>query len=752
MRAASLLSGVRVLEVDGGVAAAFAGSLLRRSGAEVTVLAPPESAVRDSWAAPLRLYLDHGKQQVTAGAWTPADILRQATGADVVLLPMHAAQLHALGVSREGLLQASPRAIWCSVTPYGFSGSRSGWLATDLTSYASGGQMWLTGDPDREPLLAAGRQAAFQGGLQAFAAISAALTGRELHGGGEWIDVSAQEAQALGLEGAGPGALATGAESQRLGNLVVSLIGIYPASDGWVSLSAMQRQVSTILRCIGQDALVGAGLFDTVEERRGNDGHLMALIAEWTSAHTVADILAEAAAFGAPFVPILELDDVLASEDLQAAGLWETATCDGDVRLPATPITVRDVTPAPAPVRDLPRRNPASLKAPRPLEGMRVLDLTAVWAGPVACRALADAGAEVIKVEGPASPDPTRFLQRNREDTPWDGVPYYNEYNRNKLGIALDLAGEHGREAFLRLAANADAVVENWRFGVADRLGVGYEALRAANPGIVMVSMPGFSDRGADAKRPGYGLLIESMAGLVSQQRYEGGPPHKSGVSYGDPIAGATATAAVAMGLFRRLRTGEGSHLVVSQRDAVIGMIGDLFAAHQSQPAQGAGLAMGYRETLPGRRADGTQGEGWLTIDAAPGPQIDALRAIVDAGGNLSVAVTAWLSGRDVDQAAEQMQAAGIPASPVLSAAMLVQDEHLLSRGYILATYRADLGTVRTVGDAWHLHRAGPNACFAAPRFGEHTAEVLARVGGYTPAEVEELRELGAWGTTPRQE
>src|SRR5437764_3794039 len=185
----------------------------------------------------------------------------------------------------------------------------------------------------------------------------------------------------------------------------------------------------------------------------------------------------------------------------------------------------------------------------RPLEGIRVADLTMMWAGPYATKLMAEMGAEVIKVESPRAWDNIRtLLPQPGVGDPWNSAFYFNEYNRDKKSLILDLADERGRNAFLRLVAKCDVVIENYRADVLDKLGLGYEVLRAARPDIVLVSMAAFGKSGADQHLVGFGPVIEMMSGLATLTGYKDeDEPFKTGISYGDPVGGVQAAGAVAL-------------------------------------------------------------------------------------------------------------------------------------------------------------------------------------------------------------
>ncbi|MGD9893289.1 MAG: CaiB/BaiF CoA transferase family protein, partial [Dehalococcoidia bacterium] len=203
-------------------------------------------------------------------------------------------------------------------------------------------------------------------------------------------------------------------------------------------------------------------------------------------------------------------------------------------------------------------------RVPRlPLDGVRIIDLTMVWAGPYATRLLADMGADVIKVEGVSNPDLVRGIggasQMAAGEQGWNRSAYFNEYNRGKRGMTLDLSQPEGQAALLELIDVADALIENYRADVLDGLGLGPEVLHARRPDLIIVSMPGFAKHGSERGMVGYGPTIEQMGGLVSLTGYEDGPAQKTGISYGDPVAGIMAAGALVTALLRRQQTGEGA-------------------------------------------------------------------------------------------------------------------------------------------------------------------------------------------------
>ncbi|MFQ5934567.1 MAG: CoA transferase, partial [Dehalococcoidia bacterium] len=226
------------------------------------------------------------------------------------------------------------------------------------------------------------------------------------------------------------------------------------------------------------------------------------------------------------------------------------------------------------------------------LEGVRVLDLTRGWSGPIGARMLADLGAEVILVETltvrgyfvtQAAPDPQEYVKvchsaypdNDPGAEPYNRYGHYNEYQRNKLSLTLDLTREDCKEVFRSLVAISDVVMENYSPRVMRNFGLDYSALRKINPSIVFVSMPGFGMTGPHRDHVSYGTNIEPTAGFSNLIGYPDSKPYKSGEAYPDPNAGLHAVAAVLTALFYRRRTGKGQHIDLSQNEATVGLIGE---------------------------------------------------------------------------------------------------------------------------------------------------------------------------------
>lgn len=394
---------------------------------------------------------------------------------------------------------------------------------------------------------------------------------------------------------------------------------------------------------------------------------------------------------------------------------------------------------------------------PGPLAGMRVLDLTHVMAGPVCTLFLADLGADVIKVERAPDGDDSR-----RMAPPFIGseAAGYLMLNRHKRGIALDLKKPGGKDVLQRLVARADVLVENYRKGTMEKLGFGFEQLRARHPAIITCSISGFGRTGPYADRGGYDLMAQAMSGIMS---FTGERPGRPPVKAGTPICDITAGLLAAMGIIaawaHRLRTGEGQSVDTSLFEA-----GIMHTYWQSAIAFATGVApgpMGSAHPLDAPYQAFEASDAWLVVGAAnqqnwlrmlsaierPEMNDDArfadnaarvvnLDALVDVLAPIfrTRTRTEWL---------DRMEAAGVPAAPVMDVAEMHADPHARSRGMVASIDHPTLGAIGTLGCPIRLSATPAELGHAAPSLGADTWAALAEAGCST-AEIEALLAEGA--------
>jgi len=404
-----------------------------------------------------------------------------------------------------------------------------------------------------------------------------------------------------------------------------------------------------------------------------------------------------------------------------------------------------------------------------PLDGLRVIDLTMVWAGPFGTRMMGDYGAEVIKVEAPKQWDMLRSLGLIPRDVPrwYNRSAYFNHNNRDKYSLALDLSDPRGKEVLLRLCAVSDVIVENFRTDVMDNLGLSYDAVRAVNPRIIYVSMPGHGKTGPEKDYVAYGTNVEQLAGLVSLTGYEGDEPMKTGFSYGDPMAGTALVGAVAAALRERRLTGEGLYLEMAQRENLAMFIGEFLVDYSMNGVERRPIGNRHAMYAPHNRYRCAGEDRWVTIACETDGQFAALcgaigrpelagdeRFAMNDGrkqneAELDAIIEAWTLARGHHEAMHLLQRAGVPAGAVLTTPELLADPHLRARGAWVEHTHPDAGTWEMEAPTWKLSRTPGHIRMHAPGFGEHNSYVLRDVLGLTDAHIAELYEAGVTADTP---
>jgi len=406
-----------------------------------------------------------------------------------------------------------------------------------------------------------------------------------------------------------------------------------------------------------------------------------------------------------------------------------------------------------------------------PLSGIRVLDLTMAWAGPYASRLLGDMGAEIIKIESVKDWDVTRAPRPPGGD-PVKGhnrSGYFNHLNRNKLGCTLDLSHPRGRELFLKLVALSDAVIENYDGDVMDGLGLSYDALQQARPDIILISISAHGKEGPESGHIANGTHVEQLAGLASLTGYPDRGPHDSGISYGDPVAGISAAAALCAALLYRRRTGRGRWVEVAQRESVASLIGEFFVGFSMNGRQPPLLGNRHRSMAPHGCCPcaGPPEAGWLAIAVASDAEFADLCRVMGRAelatdprfadvvsrhrhqDELDEAISAWTRGKTPAEAALALQEAGLAASPVASVADLMEDPHLRERGFFEKTAHAEAGIWEMDGVPWRLSLTPAHVRLNAPCFGEHNDYVFRHLLGLSTEEVAELESQGVTGREP---
>ena len=402
------------------------------------------------------------------------------------------------------------------------------------------------------------------------------------------------------------------------------------------------------------------------------------------------------------------------------------------------------------------------------LEGITVVDLSQYLAGPTCTRMLVELGADVIKIEVPPYGDPGRSFAPRRNQR----AGFHVQQNRGKQSVCVDLRNDDGIEVVRRLIATADIVVENFSPGVMDRKGLSYDELSKDHPELIMVSISGFGQTGPLSSRPAFDFIAQAYSGIMHMTGEPDGPPLFVGIGLADVNVGVHAFAALGHALFRRERTGRGTHLDISMVDSLVHMHETAIYAPSITDGQYEPMRQGrfYQPAQPGGVYQGPQG--WIVIfctqgqlaglwDAMGQPSLsdDARFATNDARlehrGELTELIETWLATFESDaDALAALDSHRVPASPVNSPADLVESEHLRFRDSIRTVPDPRLGSVTTPG--FPLKFTGANspkglaADVIAPNLGEHNRAVLVERAGYSDEEVTALEAAGVLGSKDR--
>jgi crotonobetainyl-CoA:carnitine CoA-transferase CaiB-like acyl-CoA transferase len=412
------------------------------------------------------------------------------------------------------------------------------------------------------------------------------------------------------------------------------------------------------------------------------------------------------------------------------------------------------------------------------LQGIRILDLTRVWSGPLAVRILTDLGAEAIRIEsrgqrGPAAvPDwqvkrSGFYPNDERGERGWNRNAFINEMNRNKLGVTLELNRPEGVEIFRRLVAISDVVIENYSPRVLGNLGIDYAHLRAMRPDIILVSMPGYGLSGPYRDRVAYGTTLEPEAGLSCLMGYPDRGPQRLGVAYPDPVAGIHAAGAVLLALWHRRCTGEGQHVELAQIESAIAMIGEFVLAYQLTGALPSRLGNRHPWMAPHGCYPCRGEDRWVTIAVRSNSEWQALCDMLGQpwlGADqrfatplsrwhhqeaLDAIIAAWTRERDAFEVMRALQQAGVPAGVVCDGRDLATNPHLAARGFFPRLEHPDAGTHFYPGLPIHLSRTPAAYRTDAPALGQHNRFVLAELLGLTEARVDALASAGIIGDRP---
>jgi crotonobetainyl-CoA:carnitine CoA-transferase CaiB-like acyl-CoA transferase len=788
------LTGIQVLELSDGVSGAYCAKMLADAGASVVTAEPPGGSPLRRWRAsrgtapavdrpgPLFGYLAAGKGSVTLDLAAPLDSLRLLPDAGVIVTDgTPGRDLAAL----RALLPAGSAAVVASITNFGEAGPHvaGGVQANDLILQAMCGSIGGRGWPGEEPFQAGGRVGEWVAGAYAAVAVAACLRRRRITGRGDFIDVSAYEAMVVTM-GVSASVLGKGS---GLTQRSLELPSIVPTADGLVGFCTITaQQFSDFLVLIGRADLVDdRDLASAVGRRRRRDEFLQ-LVHSWAATRTTAEIIELAATMRIPVAPVGTPETVTGIDHFRARGVFvQGAGGYPQPRVPYRSDAFQTRAPGPAPrvgqgpdrpwearpapmQPNQPRLGQPSSGQDRPLEGVRIADFTAFWAGPMATQILAALGADVVKIEGLQRPDGMRYSggPGAAADQWWESGPVFLCSNNDKRGVTLELSLPEAREIALKLIAASDVVIENFSPRVMGNLRLEWDAVSAANPQAVMVRMPAFGLDGPWRDRVGFAQTMEQATGMAWMTGYADGPPViPQGVC--DPIAGLHAAFATIVALEAREQTGQGMQVESTMVEAALNVAAEALLERS---------AFGVCLARDGNRGPGAAPQGvyraagaddWVAVallddeawpalgrligrpDLADDPRLGEEPGRLDMAAEIDEALSDWMVGSDPQAAVRELRATGVAAARVVRAAELLDDVQLQARGFWEKVTHPVAGTFLSTAMPFRLDSV-PGAWLraSAPLLGQHNAEILAEAG-LTPARIAELAARGVIGTRP---
>jgi crotonobetainyl-CoA:carnitine CoA-transferase CaiB-like acyl-CoA transferase len=746
-----------------GPAVAFCAKQFAQWGADVVVLeaasgSPRRDAGPKSGSDSLQwLYLSANKR----GHRLDPSAVGLLLDADVFLTDWPSSRLAGAGIDLTALKASNPALVALVLADFG-EGPYAALQGSDLILQALTGYMWVNGEPEMPPLKAPASIVPYAVGLSCYVGALAALWSRARTGVARTVEVAAIEAVAslvcLYTDTAYGGRLA-----QRRGGIGPPML---PCADGFISCAyGVDRGREAIAVALGLEHSSLPPLED-----------LHDFLAERTVTWKCQELASALSELGAQCSVVNSLSDVVANSHLQEREFFEWVDFKGlPLKMPRPPVHMegaqdfRDfrLFDGWAVQRQVPKEKPEAT-AKRPLEGVRVLDLTQAWLGPYATWLLGILGAEIVKIESPSRPDVWRGSlappPAAREGAhPWNVCATFNSVNHGKRSLGLRLDTPHGKEALLRLVEDSDLLLENFTPRVMENFGLGFEVLTQTNEKLVMVSMSGYGQSGPYRDYRATGASVEPVAGWTALFGYPGGRPMTMGFYPLDPIAGLYMAATALTGLLGSLATGRGVRAEGSMFEVAAACIGEELLAAQVGGSDTPPKGNRHRDMAPHGVFRCLGDDAWIAIAVRDDGVWSSLVDVLDEPrlrdgrlgkaayrklreSELEEAIASWAGARDPGQAVAALQAAGIPAVVAKSPGAALEDEHLRSRHWFFELTHQDLGTHRYIGAPWRFSGCDLVCDLPPPRLGEHSREILVSRLRLPEREIQALERNGVVG------
>ncbi|RUP04437.1 MAG: CoA transferase [Mycobacterium sp.] len=786
------LSGYTVVDLSSGIAGAYCTKLLADGGADVVKIESPEGDWLRSWSASrsdpdgdgaLFTFLAGSKRSVVVDPEADAEFMeRLLAAADAVV--WSAGSAVAERFSPRETLARCPHLVVASITPFGLEGPWRDRPATEFTLQAwSGGIIGLgRGVADRAPVFVGGQVGEYLAGAYTSAATIAALFGGR--GQGQLIDLSMLETQILGLtyypvtyfEMLGR----PWRDARRL-----TVPGVAAAQDGLVDLGCgTAQQWFDLCAMVGHPEWIDEDSPLSITELANVYADE---IYEWVHNHPADEIRELATAFRIPNAPVANGATIVALDHFVERGSFHPNPREGfqqpghpyrlhpaQLRQPGVAPRLGEHTAHYRAATLVPRTVSAEPSKELPLSGIRVLDMTAFWAGPSCTHLLALLGAEVIHIESARRPDGTRLIAGIpvTEEQWWEKSPIFAALNTNKKGLTLDLQRPRGRELLLELIGTCDVIAENFTPRVLDHIGLDFAAVQAVRPEAILLRMPGFGLDGPWRDNPAFAYVIESASGLSWLTGYPDRTPFEP-YSVGDPNAGVHALNALLLALEHRRRTGEGVMVEAAMVDAALNIAAEQVIEYSAYGAllERAGnrgpAAVPQNLYLSADVDEFGRLDSWIAIAVATDeqwcrlcralgspswatdPALSTVQGRRTREDLIDERLTQWCAGRTRDDIVATLWDAGVPVAKVMQPHRQTELEQLATRGFFEVVDHPVCGPARLSSVPMRLS-GGPCRFHTrpAPLLGQHNHELLTELG-LTGAEIAELEADGVIGRSP---
>jgi crotonobetainyl-CoA:carnitine CoA-transferase CaiB-like acyl-CoA transferase len=817
------LSDYTILDLSGSIATAACARVFADFGARVINVENPDSGHATRGLAPfdpdlkapdnsgIHALLSPNKESLVldiTDSAQHAELLEWVKTADVVLESEKPGTLAGLGIGFDVLKAVSPDVILTSLTWWGQTGDMAGKPGNDQSVLSMISQVINFGPTEGLPLLMSGYPVQILGGMNAFSATAVHLISSVLGQRVEaaHIDLSLFETAMALKESTGASIAANPPVSlpDRPNRLGINRFyptypaSIYETSEGWLGVTALTpAQWHSFCTMIGTEELSAIPEFDVAANRIMGAQQIDDALVPALKKKSAEYWFLEGQRLRVPLALVPTMADLFSSAQLRAVDAFREITLPGGRKLevPGQPFRLHN-TPArkdgkvatlgehqpigsatahPTNSKGVAVRSakPNPVKEPvlRPdlLRGLRVIDLSMGWAGPLCARNLADVGAEVIKVESRQYFDWWRDWDVSAERVAqrlYEKAPNFNVMNRNKRGVTLNLVDPRGKQLLKDLVAVSDVVIQNYSAGVLPKLELDEPVLREANPQLVMLSMPPFGAGGPWHFFRAYGSTVEQASGLPHLQGRPEDPPAMTHVALGDPVAGLHGLAGVLIAILHAQRTGEGQHLDISHVEAstslalhgvasqvLLNKTPDRYGSRDPQVApRGVYPCAGDEMWLTVTIEDD---EAWSRFAAATGDselqsaRFNTLEARWAEHDLIDEKISAWTRTRDREQLASQLQGFGIPAAPVLGSPDLLTHPVFEKRGYWQWMEREYAGLVPHPITPYRTSEEPFKIDSPAPTLGQHSREILAGLLDLSDEQLDNLESERIIGEEP---